>query len=155
MTLANFIPGPRLIDGTQLNTLVAAVNALNTIVGQQQVTIPIGALSGIANSNVYSVASPITGTVIAASMVVDVAATTAAKAATLTGQVNGVSMTGGVISATSANMTPAGNAVASTAITAGNAVTAGQNISFVASAVTTFIEGQAHIVVTIQAPTVG
>jgi hypothetical protein len=74
-----------------------------------------------------------------------VAVTTAAKAATLTAQVNGVSCTGGVISMTSAGQTPSGATQTGTAITALNTGTAGQTVGVLASAVTTFVEGDGYL----------
>lgn len=81
--------------------------------------------------------------------IVTTAATTAAKAATITAKIGTASVTGISLGLTSANMTPLGAVVSSTA-TANNIGNAGDKISLTAGSVTSFVEGQAEIVVTIQ-----
>lgn len=75
-----------------------------------------------------------------------IAATTAAKLATITGRVAaGALGGGGVVALTSANTTPAGAKVAGTAITGANAFTSAQTYGFVVSGVTSFVEGSVSI----------
>lgn len=142
--LPQFISGPRLIDGSDLNKL-AQVNGLSTLI------IPIPALSALANAEVLAIGVPFPFKLVSALVRVGIAATTAAKAATLTAQVNGVSVTGGVMALTSANMTPSGATVAATAVTAGNVANAsGGSVGAVVSAVTAFGEGSGQLELTIQ-----
>lgn len=82
--------------------------------------------------------------------VVEKAATTAAKAATLTPKISGVAVTGGVLSLTSANCTPQGVVVAGTAVTALNTGASNATISITGSAVTAFVEGAGWILLRIQ-----
>src|SRR5689334_1594942 len=106
------------------------------------IIIPIGVLTGLANSQVWKVAIPYAFTVTAALFRVGVPVTTGAKAATLTVQINGTAVTGGVISMTSANCTPTGASVAATAITGANATTTvGTTLEVAVSSVTAFAEG--------------
>jgi hypothetical protein len=120
-----------------------------TTAAQTVLEIPVN-LANLANAQVYQVDAPFDGTLVAANFRVTVAATTAAKAATLTAQANGTSVTGGVIALTSANATPVGAKVAGSAITGANTFTAGQTVGVVVSAVTTFIEGAGVIELTVQ-----
>jgi len=75
--------------------------------------------------------------------------TTAAKAAALHAEIGAVAVTGGVVSLTSANCTPLGAQVADTAITALAAFKATDTLSIVAAAVTTFVEGEGVLYVTL------
>lgn len=114
-------------------------------------------LAGItAADQVAKVIPGFTGKLIKTQALVVTAATTGSKAATLTPQINvsggaDAPVTGGVLALTSANMTPAGAVVAGTAVTAGNTFGASDGISLLGSAVTTFVEGAAMIILTIQA----
>lgn len=81
--------------------------------------------------------------------IVTTAATTASKAATLTAKVDGTAVPGAVLALTSANMTPLGKVVSASA-TGSNVGSAGSKISITGSSVTSFVEGQAEIVVTVQ-----
>jgi len=76
--------------------------------------------------------------------------TTGAKLATLNLEIGTTNLTGGAIALTSANCTPAGVAVAGTAITADNVGTATDSFSVEASSVTTFVEGNGWLLVSIQ-----
>lgn len=123
--------------------------------GPQTIVMPLGAFTGLANSQTRKVAIPTGFVVTAVGVRVGTPVTTGAKAATLTTQINGVACTGGVVSMTSANMTPTGALVAGTAITALNGTTtAGQTLEVAVSSVTAFVEGDGYVEFTIQ-PTSG
>jgi hypothetical protein len=83
-----------------------------------------------------------------------VAATTAAKAATLTVKVDGVAVPGAALAMTSANQTPIGKVTTATATDLApnglNTGAAGSAISITGSAVTAFVEGSSTISVTLQ-----
>ncbi len=79
--------------------------------------------------------------------IVQKAATTAAKAATLNAEIETTDLTGGALALTSANCTPKGAQVEASAITAANAFTAAQKISVEASSVTAFVEGSIWLMV--------
>lgn len=68
--------------------------------------------------------------------------TTAAKLATISPFINAVAVTGGAIALTSANATPLGKVIAGSAITALNILKGSDTLSFKATAVTAFVEGQ-------------
>lgn len=111
------------------------------------VTIPVPALSTVANAGIWGRFTPgVAGRLLSCSFFVTTAVTTAAKAATLTPAIAGTSTTGGAIALTSANCTPIGATVAGSAITALNTFTAAQEITVVASGVTAFVEGAGAIV---------
>lgn len=122
-------------------TGVAAVAFKETII------LPIGALSGIADTVTWSVALPYAFTLSSVLLRVAQPVTTGAKAATLTAGIAGTPCTGGVISAAGAYAT--GATEAGTAITALNVGAAGDTIDIVASAVTAFVEGTGWIEATI------
>lgn len=85
------------------------------------------------------------------SFIVHSAVTTVAKAATISLTINGAAVTGGVLDLTSANCTPKGVVVDSTsAITAANTGGAAATLSWTASAVTAFVEGDGWLVLEIQ-----
>lgn len=144
-----FPPGPRLIDGTDLNTLVGQINKALANGGTTTVVIPVPALSALANTTVLDIPIQYPFKVTAASFRVNVPATTAAKAATLTTRVADVACTGGVIGLTSANCTPTNAVVAGSAITAGNTGAAGATLGVLVSAVTAFVEGSGQIEFTV------
>lgn len=81
--------------------------------------------------------------------IVTTAATTGSKAATITAEIGSTAITGISLALTSANMTPLGKVVSSSA-TANNVGNAGDKISLVAGSVTSFVEGQIEVVVTLQ-----
>lgn len=114
------------------------------------ILMPIASLAGLINAQVRKILIPYNFVVQSALCRADNPPTTAAKLATLTVQINGVAVTGGVMALTSANMTPAGTAVAATAITANNGSSAvGQTLEIAVSGVTAFVEGDAHVEITI------
>lgn len=116
---------------------------------KETVVMPIGVLSGLANSQTWKIALPYAFTVTAVKLRVGVPATTAAKAATLTCQINGTPVTGGVISATTANCGTTGATVDGTSITAANTGTAGQTLEVAVSSVTAFAEGSGSVEFTV------
>lgn len=118
----------------------AAQTAAAKVVIQQYTT-----LAALVSTNVIGVAVPFNFILNSVGFRVRTPATTAAKLATLTSQINGVSVTGGVVSLTSANATPTNTLVAGTTVTALNVGTAGQVLSALISAVTTFVEGDGYL----------
>lgn len=144
-----FIPGPRLVDGSDLANLVAQINAANASGGVEAMILPIPGLSSLANAQVYKLVVPYAFKVIAVGFRVNAAASTAAKLATCTAQVNGVAVTGGVVALTTANCNAIGNAVAGSAITGANVGTANQTVEVAISAVTAFVEGGGYFEFTI------
>lgn len=126
--------------GATLRPGTAAMNVL---------AIPL-ILANIANSDVVARYVPkYPGRIVKVEAMVTIAATTAAKAATLTTKIATVAATGGVLALTSANMTPKGASAAATALTALNEFTAAQEITVEASAVTAFVEGEALLLITL------
>lgn len=108
-------------------------------------------LADIANGSIAKITPKAAGRIRGFAAVVEKAATTAAKAATITPQIGPVggaytSVTGGALALTSANMTPIGAEVDASAITAANAFTAAQQINLLASAVTAFVEGRVALI---------
>lgn len=81
---------------------------------------------------------------------VHVAVGTGGKAATITPYIDGVAVTGGILSLTSANCTPKGKVVTGSAVTGTNTGNASATLSLTASAVTTFLEGNGWIILTVQ-----
>lgn len=83
-----------------------------------------------------------------------VAATTAAKVATLTVKIDGVAVPGAALAMTSANQTPIGKVTTATATDLApnglNYGAAGSAISVTGSSVTAFVEGSSTICVTLQ-----
>jgi hypothetical protein len=105
-------------------------------------------LADIADGDLISEWIPgFAGTITEFLSIVNKAATTAAKAATLNLEIETVDLTGGVLALTSANMTPKGAQVASSAITAANVFSATQKISVEAFGVTAFIEGSVWLMI--------
>lgn len=103
-------------------------------------------LAELANAQEYQFKPYFAGRFLALNASVVVAATTAAKLATITARVNaGAVGGGGVLALTSANMTPIGAIVDATAITGANTFAAGQTFGWTVSAVTAFVEGAAVI----------
>lgn len=144
--LPTFVPGPRLIDGSDLNKL-------GQNLGREVVVLPIPSLAGLADAQARTITLPYPFKVLSAQTVVDDPVTTAAKASTLTVQVGGSSVTGGVMALTSANMTPAGAAVAATAITQNSAALSNASsatLGVLVSSTTAFAEGSAHVEFVIQ-----
>ncbi len=117
---------------------------------QSVISIPIK-LAKLANGDIVTDYIPgFAGTIKKAVFVVTDPATTANKAATLNLEIEAANVTGGVIALTSANCTPLGAVVAGTAITAANVFTATQKISVEAANVTTFVEGEGVLLLTVE-----
>lgn len=113
------------------------------------VTVPIPAMAGIANSDVVAKITNQTGgplRVKAVDFVVATAISTGAKTATLTTNLDGSPVTGAVV--TPAGVLAKGAIVNGTAVTAANVLAATKDLTIVASAVTTFIEGAGELVIT-------
>jgi hypothetical protein len=105
-------------------------------------------LADLSNADVLTEWIPgFAGTITDFIAIVQKAATTAAKAATINIEIETTDLTGGVLGLTSANMTPKGVQVASSAITAANVFSATQKISVEASGVTAFIEGSVWLMI--------
>jgi hypothetical protein len=99
-------------------------------------------LASIATGDLVTNFQPgIDGTIEAFWFVVEVAATTAGRSATINLEIGTTNLTGGVISLTSANATPKGTILQGTAITGNNVLTRASLISIEAAAVTAFAEG--------------
>ena len=159
-------------DTVNVNSLVvcsgpqAAIGSLPSAIvdssgGTPSATVPatvgIFTLSFFLNladiSNADSITSLVLGynfKILSMKFVVEKAATTAAKLATLTPYINGSIVTGGVLALTSANCTPKGAVVSASNITALNSGTNAQGFSITGSSVTTFIEGAGWLVLEIQ-----
>jgi hypothetical protein len=130
----------------------AAFADISATAGSGKMTVPFGTfpLSGISAADVITNFTPgYPFKLLKAEALVVVAATTAAKAATVTWKIGSTATTGGALSLTSANMTPKG-VVVSSAITALNTGTATDTISLVGSAVTSFVEGSVAFVLEIE-----
>lgn len=130
----------------------ATANTSSTVVGNSGIyTLSFSKLlAGITAADIltdYTINHPFK--VVDVRAIVTTAATTASKAATITAEIGTTAVTGVSLGLTSANMTPLGKVVssASTALNTGNA---GDKISLVAGSVTSFVEGQIEVVVTIQ-----
>lgn len=109
------------------------------------VTLPVYAMTGIANGVIAAFTPKFAGRIIGMQWVQGTPVTTAAKLSTLTPFINGVSVTGGGLALTSAACTPIGAEIDAAAITALNSFAAGQQITVVASGTTAFIEGAGSI----------
>ncbi len=109
------------------------------------IIIPLGAMSTVADGNVYGVAIPFAFTATGTALFrCTVPITTGAKATTLTSRINTTNTTGGVISVAgtyAANATQA----ASAAYSANNVGTAGQVLNVIASSTTAFTEGAGQV----------
>jgi hypothetical protein len=107
------------------------------------IQIPLN-LASIANGVVFGALGlrpGIVGTLEYYEALVQTAATTAAKLATIVPQIDGVSVTGGALALTSANATPANIILPAPLITGANALLAHSKLNFLASGVTAFVEG--------------
>lgn len=106
-------------------------------------------LPTLANAQAFQIDPGFNGKITAINFRTGKPATTAAKAATLTASIASVNITaGGVVALTSANSTPTGAQVAGSAVTA-QAFTSAQSIGFNVSAVTTFVEGDGYVEITV------
>ena len=120
-------------------------------VGRIPLVIPLPPLVGITAADIVTEMRPgIAGYVEHAEFVTTVAATTAAKAATLNLEIDSTNLTGGTIALTSANVTPKGAAVVASAITGNNRLEKTSKLSVEASSVTAFAEGEGFLVVYIR-----
>lgn len=146
----SFIPGPRLIDGTDLNRLVSQINQALASVGTITFSAAID-LNDLADAQLLLLGAPaVPFRITAVDFTVNSAVTTGSKAATLTAAINGTNITtGGVLALTSANCTPAGAVVNSTAPSAGNSGDAGDTVGVNVSSVTTFVEGSGLLTMTL------
>lgn len=113
------------------------------------VTLPIFAMTGIADGVVARFTPGFAGRIIKAQWMQGVPVTTAAKLSTLTPAIAGTSTTGGAIALTSALCTPLAAEIDGSAITALNSFTAAQTITIVASSTTSFSEGSGSIILTL------
>lgn len=106
-----------------------------------QIPVQLAAIGG--NVDVVTAMSPgIDCTLEYDEFIVTTPVTTAAKLATISPFINAVAVTGGAIALTSANATPLGKVIAGSAITALNVLKGSDTLSFKATAVTAFVEGQ-------------
>jgi hypothetical protein len=113
--------------------------------------IPLPPLATITAADIVTEMRPgIAGTIEYWEFVTTIAATTAAKAATLNLEIDTTNVTGGTIALTSANVTPKGVVVPASAITGANVLTRESKLSVEASAVTAFAEGEGYLVVYIR-----
>jgi len=105
-------------------------------------------LADIADGDLITEWTPgFAGTITDLIAIVNKAATTADKLATLNMEIETTNLTGGALALTSANMTPKGAKVASSAITAANVFSATQKLSVEASGTTPFIEGSMWLMI--------
>lgn len=117
-------------------------------------TIPLPPLSTLTAADVITEIRPgIAGTIEHVEFVATIAATTAAKAATLNLEIDTTDVAGSAIALTSANVTPKGKAIVAAGITGDNVLTRESKFSVEASAVTAFVEGEGFLIVYIR-PTV-
>lgn len=147
-TIGDYIIGRALNDAVDGDIFPVLLTHEGQLVKAYQAICLHYNLADIANGDLMTGYVPgFAGTIEKLSAVVTKAATTAAKAATLNTEIGTTDTTGGVLSLTSANMTPIGAVVNATAITAANSFGASDSISLEASSVTTFVEGEADIVI--------
>lgn len=144
-------------DATSSNNITFTDNTTGAVsttlaAGVGQVTIPFATnLADITATTLINAYTPgYAFKILAIAFIVNKAATTAAKAATITPSIGVTAVTGGVLALTSANMTPQGTVLAASAITALNVGTAASTITLTASAVTAFVEGDGWIVIQLQ-----
>jgi hypothetical protein len=115
---------------------------------QQTVVIPCQLLDFI--SGAITLALPFAFTVVSALFRTNKPATTGSKGATLTLSTSGGAVTGGVMTLTSANQNTTGGTAAASAISGTNAtVVAGGTVIITPSSVTTFVEGDGWVEVTV------
>lgn len=128
----------------------AAVTVSANAGGKSIVAFNVG-LSGITAADIVTTYTPgFAFKILKLDFVTIVAATTAAKAASVTAKIGSTATTGGVVALTSANCTPKGNVVAGSAITAANVGTSTDTISLTASSVTAFVEGSGEFLLVLQ-----
>jgi hypothetical protein len=134
--------------GEYASILLAARGGQGAVSSGSIVSIPVQ-LSTIAATTVNAFTPGFAGTITAVQFVNTVAATTAAKAATLGLKIGSTAVTGGAVALTSANQTPLGNVVAGSAVTALNTFTSTDTISVVGSGITAFVEGAGVLLISL------
>ena len=132
------------------NTGGAVSGGLAAGVGRQQLVFYTNFADLTAADLITNIIPGFNGKILGIHAVADKPVTTAAKAATLTPKINAVNVTGGALALTSANLTPQGAKVDGSNITALNTFLPTDTIGIVASAVTTFIEGNGWIILDVQ-----
>lgn len=133
----------------EIHSVYIVSRATSGAIQKSVLTIPIK-LSKVANGDVLTNFTPgFPGRIVSAAFAVIDPVTTADKAATLNLEIGTLNLTGGVISLTSANCTPLGAVIAGTAITANNTFGATDTISVEASGVTSFVEGEGVLLLTL------
>jgi hypothetical protein len=139
--------GYTLAAGARLDLLFALQKGNTRI----PFVIPLPPLSTITAADIVTEVRPgIVGTIEHVEFVTTVAATTAAKLATLNLEIDTTNVTGGLVALTSATVTPKGITVAGTAITGANTLARESKLSVEASAVTAFVEGEGYLIVYIR-----
>lgn len=139
--------GATLAAGSSIQLMFEMVDGNSRI----PITIPLPPLATITAADIVTEMRPgIAGTIEYWEFVTTIAATTAAKAATLNLEIDTTNVTGGTIALTSANVTPKGVVVPASAITGANVLTRDSKLSVEASAVTAFAEGEGYLVVYIR-----
>lgn len=114
------------------------------------ITIPLPPLSTITAADVITEFRPgIAGTIEYWEFICTIAATTAAKAATLNLEIDTTNVVGADLALTSANVTPKGVVISGTP-TSANVLTRDSKLSVEASAVTAFVEGEGFLIVYIR-----
>lgn len=136
-------------DGTVFVLMAPWLAAPASLNPKAVITLPVFAMTGIADGVIAKVTPGFAGRIIKAQWVQGVPVTTGSKLSTLTPAIAGVSTTGGAIALTSALCTPLGAEIDGSAITALNSFTAAQQISIVASSTTSFSEGAGSVILTL------
>lgn len=147
-----FIHAPQVdaIDSLTDSTTGTAGSALAAGAGVQTIALHVN-LAALANGDILTNYTPgYKFKVLSVAFAVEVAVTTADKAADLNLEIGTTNVTGGVLSLTSANMTPKGAVVAGTAITAANTGSAAATLSIEAANVTAFAEGSGWLLIKLQ-----
>ncbi len=116
----------------------------------QTFTFPVS-LPKLANAQVFNIDPGFNGLITGVNFRVgDTPVTTGSKAANLVAQSNGTNVTGGTVTLTSANSGTVGAKVGGSAITGANSFTNTQPIGVSVSSVTTFVEGDGYVELTVQ-----
>lgn len=146
ITVTN-LTGAALPAGTTFVLHLDMVDGLNRL----PLVIPLPPLATITAADIVTEMRPgVAGYIEHAEFVTTVAATTAAKAATLNLEIDATNVEGGTIALTSAAVTPKGKAIAAAAITGSNRLTKESKLSVEAASVTAFVEGEGFLVVYIR-----
>ncbi len=135
-----------IADGGTLYTGTTVETALQEVMKMAQAKVPqctpVVLNTAVTNAVVMRWLPKYAGTIAALEGQVIVPVTTSLKLATFSPLISAVAVTGGVLAVTSTSLVTLGARVSGTAVTGSNAFTAGQEITVVASSVTTFAEGQ-------------